>query len=56
MGIIDFVKDAGEKLGLGKKEEKAKDEEFQELRKGNVLLCNAATLSRSSPRRITETR
>lgn len=38
MGIIAFVKDAGEKLGLGKQEEKAKEEEFQELRKGNVLM------------------
>jgi nucleoid-associated protein YgaU len=39
MGLIDFVKDAGEKLGLGKKEKKDdKAEEFQELRKGNVLM------------------
>lgn len=40
MGLIDFVKEAGEKL-LGKEEEKkdpTQSEEFQELRKGNVLM------------------
>ena len=36
MGLIDFVKEAGEKL-LGK-EKDTKEEEFQEVRKGNVLM------------------
>ncbi len=37
MGIIDFVKGTGEKIGLVKKEDKTKTEEFQEMRKGNLL-------------------
>jgi nucleoid-associated protein YgaU len=38
MGIIDFVKEAGEKLGLGKKGDPTETEKFQELRKGNLLM------------------
>lgn len=37
MGLIDFVKSAGAKL-TGKKEDPTSTEEFQELRKGNVLM------------------
>lgn len=40
MGLIDFVKEAGAKLGLGdeEKEDVTQTEKFQELRKGNVLM------------------
>ncbi len=47
MGIFDFVKDAGEKLGIGDDEAKAaeaaQDERLKELQKGSTLM-------RSSPR------
>ncbi|MGD2215445.1 MAG: peptidoglycan-binding protein LysM [Gemmatimonadales bacterium] len=36
MGLIEFVKDAGAKLGLGEKDP-TQAEEFQERRKGNLL-------------------
>lgn len=41
MGIVDFVRGAGEKIGLGDSEEPedaAADERLQELREGNKLL------------------
>ena len=39
MGLLDFVKDAGAKLsGKAKAEERAKEEAFAELRKGNTLM------------------
>jgi nucleoid-associated protein YgaU len=44
MGIIDFVKEAGEKLSLGKKEDPTQTEEFQEQRKGNLLMQHVIAL------------
>jgi len=39
MGLLDFVKDAGAKLsGKASAEERAKEEAFEELRKGNTLM------------------
>lgn len=39
MGLLDFVKDAGAKLsGKAAAEERAKEEAFEELRKGNTLM------------------
>ena len=39
MGLLDFVKDAGAKLsGKAAEEERAKEEAFEELRKGNTLM------------------
>lgn len=45
MGIFEFVKEAGAKLvGKDKDEEAAKEEQFQELRKGNVLMQHVMAL------------
>ena len=39
MGLLDFVKDAGAKIsGKAAAEERAKEEAFEELRKGNTLM------------------
>ena len=39
MGLLDFVKDAGAKIsGKAAAEEQAKEEAFEELRKGNTLM------------------
>jgi nucleoid-associated protein YgaU len=43
MGLIDFVKGAGEKL-LGKEKDATKTEEFDELRKGNMLMQHVMKL------------
>jgi hypothetical protein len=43
MGIFDFVKGAGAKL-TGKKKDPTQKEEFQELRKGNVLMQHVMAL------------
>ena len=48
MGILDFVKDAGEKLGFGDEEAKAaeaaQDERLKELQKGSTLLRFVASM------------
>lgn len=45
MGIFDFVRSAGEKLsGSEKKEEAAREEAFQERRKGNELMQHVIAL------------
>lgn len=45
MGILDFVRSAGEKLaGSEKKAEAAGDEAFQERRKGNELMQHVISL------------
>ncbi len=43
MGLIDFVKSAGEKL-MGKDKDSTKTEEFDELRKGNMLMQHVMKL------------
>ncbi len=44
MGLIDFVKGAGEKIGLVKKKDPTETEEFQEQRKGNLLMQHVMKL------------
>jgi nucleoid-associated protein YgaU len=45
MGILDFVKEAGEKLGFGGDEEEAQaDEALHERMKGNALMRSVAGL------------
>jgi nucleoid-associated protein YgaU len=46
MGIIDFVKGAGEKLGLVEKDP-TQSEEFKERRKGNLLMQRVMSLNLS---------
>ncbi len=44
MGLIDFVKGAGEKIGLVKGKDPTETEEFQEQRKGNLLMQHVMKL------------
>lgn len=46
MGIVDFVKGAGEKLGLIEKDP-TESEEFKERRKGNLLMQRVVALNLS---------